>query len=89
MHCWSLLRVIDLIACEDYLYHCSGGKEIGNDVINGGVMELTWWNIYIYSAVFNSHYIYKVLVRKVVPIMKYKRRIKKSGDYSVQFWWKG
>ena len=45
--------------------------------------------IYIYSAVFNSHYIYKVLVRKVVPIMKYKRRIKKSGDYSVQFWWKG
>jgi len=26
-----------------------------------------------------SHYIYKVLVRKVVPIMKYKRRIKKSG----------
>ena len=45
--------MIDLIACEDYLYHCSGGKEIGNDVINGGVMELTWWNIYIYIVQYS------------------------------------
>jgi len=28
-------------------------------------------------------------VKKVAPIMKYKRRIKKSGNCSVQFWWKG
>ena len=28
-----------------------------------------WWRIY-HIIQFNTHYIYKVLVRKVVPIMK-------------------
>ena len=35
------------------------------------------------------HNVYKKAVRKVVLIMKYKRRITKSGDCSVQFWCKG
>jgi len=49
------------------------------------VMELTWWNIYR----FNTHYIYKVLVRKVAPIMKYEKDDKdKEWICSAQFWWK-
>jgi len=36
----ALLEFI-YVVCEDYLYHCSGGKEAGNVVINGGAMELT------------------------------------------------
>ena len=42
----------------------------------------------IYSALFNLIPSYKVLVRKVAPIIN-KKRIKKSGDCSLQFWWKG